>query len=84
MSEYIRKLDTRIMFGVGAAFDIHTDRIKDAPSWVKKAGLQWLHRLCQEPQRLAKRYLINNPQFIWKFVIQILGLRKYSLRIHQD
>jgi len=41
---------------------------------VKSAGLQWLHRLCQEPQRLWKRYLINNPKFIWHILLQYAGL----------
>jgi N-acetylglucosaminyldiphosphoundecaprenol N-acetyl-beta-D-mannosaminyltransferase len=52
------------MIGVGAAFDIHTGGIRDSPDWMKAAGLQWLHRLLQEPRRLWRRYLINNPRFI--------------------
>jgi N-acetylglucosaminyldiphosphoundecaprenol N-acetyl-beta-D-mannosaminyltransferase len=67
MAEYLPKLNTKVMIGVGAAFDVHTGRIKDAPSWIKKSGLQWLHRLVQEPRRLGKRYLHNNPLFVCKF-----------------
>src|SRR2546429_8611700 len=52
MAEYLPHLDTRVMVGVGAAFDVHTGRIQDAPDWMKNAGLQWLHRLGQEPRRL--------------------------------
>ena len=76
MAEYIRKLNTRLMVGVGAAFDVHTGRINDAPDWIKNAGLQWLHRLCQEPTRLWKRYLINNPKFVVQITSQLLGLIK--------
>jgi N-acetylglucosaminyldiphosphoundecaprenol N-acetyl-beta-D-mannosaminyltransferase len=65
---YHASLNTNLMVGVGAAFDVHTGRMKDAPQWVKAAGLQWLHRLFQEPRRLGRRYLVNNP----KFVVQIL------------
>jgi len=72
MAEYIDKLDTKLMVGVGAAFDIHTGNIADAPAWMKVAGLQWLHRLFQEPRRLWKRYLINNPKFLWKIGMQFL------------
>jgi N-acetylglucosaminyldiphosphoundecaprenol N-acetyl-beta-D-mannosaminyltransferase len=79
MAEYLPQLDTRLMVGVGAAFDVHTGRIQDAPDWVKNAGLQWLHRLGQEPRRLWKRYLYNNPRFVLKMTRQLLGLSKYEL-----
>jgi len=72
MRALLGKLDTRVMIGVGAAFDIHTARIKDAPLWMKRSGLQWLHRLLQEPRRLASRYLINNPVFLAKVGRQLL------------
>lgn len=65
-------LDTHVMVGVGAAFDIHTGRIQDAPAWMKQCGLQWLHRLIQEPRRLGRRYLINNPLFIAKVSWQLI------------
>ena len=49
MSEYLPKMKATLMIGVGAAFDFHTGRIKDSPDWVKRMGLQWMHRLFQEP-----------------------------------
>lgn len=79
MADYLPHLDTRVMVGVGAAFDFHTGRIEDAPAWMKKAGLQWLHRLSQEPGRLWKRYLLNNPRFVASIFLQFAGLRKYEL-----
>jgi N-acetylglucosaminyldiphosphoundecaprenol N-acetyl-beta-D-mannosaminyltransferase len=72
MAEHIAALDCTLMLGVGAAFDIHTGGTKDAPQWVKRAGMQWLHRLLQEPRRLWRRYLINNPKFIFKIAVQLL------------
>jgi N-acetylglucosaminyldiphosphoundecaprenol N-acetyl-beta-D-mannosaminyltransferase len=72
MAEFISELDVKVMIGVGAAFDIITGRIKDAPDWMKRCGLQWLHRLGCEPRRLWKRYILNNPRFILKIGIQIL------------
>jgi N-acetylglucosaminyldiphosphoundecaprenol N-acetyl-beta-D-mannosaminyltransferase len=44
---------------------------KDAPQWMKRAGLQWFHRLLQEPGRLWKRYLINNPKFVFNIAKQL-------------
>jgi N-acetylglucosaminyldiphosphoundecaprenol N-acetyl-beta-D-mannosaminyltransferase len=78
MAEYIDILETHLMVGVGAAFDIHTGRIIDAPVWMKRSGLQWLHRLIQEPRRLWRRYLINNPKFLWNVGLQLLQLRSYE------
>lgn len=79
MAEYLHKLDTTIMVGVGAAFDFHTGRVQDAPAWMKTAGLAWLHRLCREPKRLWKRYLKAIPRFLGEITLQLLKLRTYDL-----
>jgi N-acetylglucosaminyldiphosphoundecaprenol N-acetyl-beta-D-mannosaminyltransferase len=74
MAKYSSILDTKLMVGVGAAFDMHTGRINDSPAWLKNCGLQWLHRLCQEPRRLWRRYLFNNPRFLYGIGKQLIGL----------
>jgi len=84
MAEFIGKLDTTLMLGVGAAFDIHTGQLEDSPAWMKRAGLQWVHRLCQEPRRLWKRYLINNPEFVFRMGLQLFGLRSYTIPQARD
>lgn len=78
MAHYIDKLDVCLMVGVGAAFDIHSGRTADAPAWMKSSGLQWLHRLVQEPRRLGRRYVINNPKFIWNIALQLSGIRSFD------
>jgi N-acetylglucosaminyldiphosphoundecaprenol N-acetyl-beta-D-mannosaminyltransferase len=80
MARYLPMLDTKLMIGVGAAFLFHTGAIKDSPRWVKQAGMQWLHRLLQEPSRLWKRYLINNPRFIFYSSLQLFGIKHYPLK----
>jgi N-acetylglucosaminyldiphosphoundecaprenol N-acetyl-beta-D-mannosaminyltransferase len=77
MAEYLPKLDATLMLGVGAAFDFHSGRVRQAPRWMQRSGLEWFYRLCCEPRRLAKRYLRNNPLFVLKFSSQLLGLKKY-------
>lgn len=77
MHRYLHLLDTTLMFGVGAAYDFHTGRILDAPQWIKTIGMQWMHRLLQDPRRLWKRYLRNNPAFLWHIALQLSGLRQY-------
>lgn len=53
-----------VMAGVGAAFDFHAGRVRQAPKWVQGAGLEWFFRLVMEPRRLWHRYLVVTPQFI--------------------
>ena len=72
MARHMTRLPVRLMFGVGAAFDFHTGRIRDCSPWIKQAGLQWLHRLLQEPRRLWRRYLRNNPAFVYRVGLQLL------------
>lgn len=79
MSQYINTLETTLMFGVGAAFDFHSGRVKQAPRWIQRSGLEWLFRMCSEPRRLAGRYLRNNPMFLFRITSQALGLRRYSI-----
>jgi N-acetylglucosaminyldiphosphoundecaprenol N-acetyl-beta-D-mannosaminyltransferase len=75
MARYGSKVEARLMIGVGAAFNYHTGRLRDCAPWIKRAGLQWLHRLLQEPSRLWRRYLVTNSTFIALIFLQALGLR---------
>ncbi|MGP4957333.1 WecB/TagA/CpsF family glycosyltransferase [Pseudomonas helleri] len=63
-----------VMIGVGAAFDYHAGTIKRAPQWMQLNSLEWLYRLCSEPRRLWKRYLVTNSLFIIYAGRQLLGL----------
>jgi len=73
------KFDASVLIGVGAAFDFHSGRIAQAPRWMQRSGLEWLHRLITEPRRLWKRYLIHNPMFVLRTLGQKLGARDYPL-----
>ena len=79
MAEFLPRLDVTLMIGVGAAFDFHSGRVKQAPRWMQRTGLEWFYRLCQEPGRLAQRYMRNNPLFVVKIAGQLCGLKKYPL-----
>jgi len=65
--ELIKRLHHRLpqtwWLGVGISFSIVAGEILRAPLWMQKAGLEWLHRLAQEPRRLAKRYLLEGLPF---------------------
>jgi len=57
--------DINFMLGVGGGFDVIAGKVKRAPLWMQKSGLEWFYRLIQEPRRMWKRYLITNTLFIW-------------------
>jgi N-acetylglucosaminyldiphosphoundecaprenol N-acetyl-beta-D-mannosaminyltransferase len=50
--------------GVGGAFDVLAGQRRRAPPWARRAGLEWLFRLFQEPRRLASRYVVGNSRFV--------------------
>jgi N-acetylglucosaminyldiphosphoundecaprenol N-acetyl-beta-D-mannosaminyltransferase len=79
MAEYLPQLEVTLMVGVGAAFDFHSGRVRQAPQWMQRSGLEWLYRLCREPRRLAWRYLVNNPRFLWRLAGQRFGWREYPI-----
>ena len=68
-----------VLLGVGAAFDFLSGRVRQAPRWMRRAGLEWFYRLCAEPRRLAPRYFKNNPLFAARALAQVCGVRKYPL-----
>jgi N-acetylglucosaminyldiphosphoundecaprenol N-acetyl-beta-D-mannosaminyltransferase len=71
MAEHTRKIPA-VMLGVGAAFDFHSGRVRQAPALMQRMGIEWLFRLCIEPRRLLKRYLKHNPRFVVLFGSQLL------------
>lgn len=71
MAEHLDRLQVSAQIGVGAAFDFHAGLKRQAPRWMQQSGLEWLFRLLTEPARLWRRYLVNNPAFIWLTLTQI-------------
>lgn len=78
MAEHSGRLNAAAVIGVGAAFDFHAGRKLQAPRWMQRNGLEWLFRLMTEPKRLWRRYLINNPLFIYHVILQAVGIRRYN------
>jgi len=79
MAAYRGRLPVKLMVGVGAAFDLLSGNLSEAPAWMKRNGLQWLYRLIKEPKRLWRRYLLNNPRFVWLVFLQELRIKNYRL-----
>jgi N-acetylglucosaminyldiphosphoundecaprenol N-acetyl-beta-D-mannosaminyltransferase len=78
MAENRQQLNAQVLIGVGAAFDFHAGKVPQAPRWMQPLCLEWLFRLIAEPRRLWKRYLLNNPQFLWLVMLQALKLKPYK------
>jgi N-acetylglucosaminyldiphosphoundecaprenol N-acetyl-beta-D-mannosaminyltransferase len=53
-----------VAVGVGGSLDFIAGRIRRAPAWMSRAGIEWLFRLLQEPRRMWRRYLVEDPAFI--------------------
>jgi N-acetylglucosaminyldiphosphoundecaprenol N-acetyl-beta-D-mannosaminyltransferase len=78
MAEHASRFPAAVMVGVGAAFDFHAGRVRQAPAWMQKAGLEWFFRLSMEPARLWKRYLLVTPLFLPMWALQKIGILRYS------
>jgi N-acetylglucosaminyldiphosphoundecaprenol N-acetyl-beta-D-mannosaminyltransferase len=72
-------LDAPVLVAIGAAYDFHTGTVRQAPRWMQRSGLEWLFRLLSEPRRLWRRYVYDNPRFLWEFGLQMLRLRRFEL-----
>jgi N-acetylglucosaminyldiphosphoundecaprenol N-acetyl-beta-D-mannosaminyltransferase len=79
MAEHQGKIKAPVMIGVGAAFNFHSGQVKQAPHWMQRSGLEWIFRLYQEPRRLWKRYLIENPLFVLCILCQLSKIRRYEV-----
>jgi N-acetylglucosaminyldiphosphoundecaprenol N-acetyl-beta-D-mannosaminyltransferase len=78
MASHLRRLKAPVLIGVGAAFDFHAGLKKQAPKWMQRSGMEWFFRLVTEPRRLWKRYLRNNPLFVYYLLLEKLKLRNFG------
>jgi N-acetylglucosaminyldiphosphoundecaprenol N-acetyl-beta-D-mannosaminyltransferase len=70
------RLPPAVYPAVGAAFAFHAGRVKQAPLWLQRIGMEWLFRLCAEPRRLWRRYFVFNTLFVFYLVKDALYRRK--------
>ena len=79
MASHVGRLRAPVLIGVGAAFDFLSGAKRQAPRWMQRSGLEWCFRLASEPRRLWRRYLVNNPVFVWNVLLQAMRIRRYEL-----
>ena len=73
MGRNAAKLDVGTMIGVGGTFNFIAGRVKRAPRWMQRCGLEWLYRIVQEPRRLWRRYTYGLVKYSWLSLIAVLG-----------
>ncbi|MGQ4649279.1 WecB/TagA/CpsF family glycosyltransferase [Lyngbya aestuarii] len=79
IQKYRSKLpNINIFLAIGATIDFEAGNVERAPKWVSEVGLEWLYRLLSEPQRLWRRYLVDDPLFFWLVLKQKLNLYKFK------
>ena len=76
MDQHVGRISAPVLAGVGAAFDFNAGLKKQAPKWMQVSGLEWFFRMVTEPKRLAKRYLKNNPLFVYELLRASLRSKK--------
>ena len=67
------KLDVGVMIGVGGTFNFIAGKVKRAPKWMQRCGLEWIYRILQEPGRLWRRYAYGLFKFSWLSFRTLLG-----------
>ena len=73
MGRNAAKLDVGTMIGIGGTFNFLAGRVKRAPKWMQKCGLEWVYRIIQEPGRLWRRYAYGLVKFAWLSLMHMLG-----------
>jgi N-acetylglucosaminyldiphosphoundecaprenol N-acetyl-beta-D-mannosaminyltransferase len=76
MARHRETLTVPAMIGIGQAFDIYAGKLRQAPTWMRENGFEWLFRLLLEPRRLWRRYLVYNTRFIVWLLLETMRLRK--------
>ena len=66
LARRLKDSGARIGLGVGAYLDFQVGEVERAPAWMNRLGIEWVHRLFQEPRRMWRRYLLGNPSFVWR------------------
>lgn len=64
LAENLERLGVPFSMGVGGSFDVYAGRVKRAPAWMQRHGLEWFFRFAQEPTRMWRRYLVGNVAFL--------------------
>lgn len=72
LGRYQAEMKVPFAMGVGGTFDVAVGKVKRAPLWMQKSGLEWFYRFLQEPRRMFKRYFIDDIAFLCLFAREVV------------
>lgn len=75
MNRYLEEIGVPFAMGVGGTFDVAVGKVKRAPLWMQRFGLEWFYRFLQEPRRMFRRYFIDDVAFLWLLAREVPALR---------
>ncbi|GAB3769409.1 WecB/TagA/CpsF family glycosyltransferase [Spirosoma horti] len=85
ISKYKSKLpNIKLFMALGATIDFEAGNIKRAPHFFRRLSLEWFYRMCCDPKRLVKRYLVDDLPFFYFIIKQKLNLYKSPFTLYQD
>jgi N-acetylglucosaminyldiphosphoundecaprenol N-acetyl-beta-D-mannosaminyltransferase len=76
LAKWSAKMDVTICHGVGGSFDVMAGKVKRAPAFWQKIGMEWLYRVLQEPRRMWRRYLVTNTLFAMMLFSELVRPRR--------
>ncbi len=78
LNKYSKQMEVPFTMGVGGSFDVVAGKVKRAPNWMQKLGLEWFFRLIQEPKRMWKRYTVTNSIFAFMLIKEFFKAKPWS------
>jgi len=75
LGRYQAEMKVPFAMGVGGSFDVVAGKVKRAPIWMRRYGLEWFFRFLQEPRRMFKRYFIDDTYFFWLLLKELFRKR---------
>lgn len=75
LAAYKQRLGVPFLMGVGGSLDVMAGKVRRAPAWMQRFGLEWFYRLLQEPRRMWRRYLVTNTLYAGLLLREIVFRR---------
>lgn len=74
LSKYQAQMNVPFAMGVGGSFDVVVGKVKRAPRWMQRCGLEWFYRFLQEPRRMFRRYFIDDSYLLWLLAKELVAI----------
>jgi N-acetylglucosaminyldiphosphoundecaprenol N-acetyl-beta-D-mannosaminyltransferase len=74
LSRYQAQMNVPFAMGVGGSFDVVVGKVKRAPRWMQRCGLEWFYRFLQEPRRMFRRYFIDDSYLFWLLLKELAAI----------